>query len=118
MQDLIELEEQSWQALSSTNEEAKRFYSNLLTDDAVMLFPGGLRLEGKEVILDSIAAQPWTSFQIEVPKVVSLSEHSGVVVYKVTAQRENSNPYTALIGSTYTLHEGTWKMALHQQTPF
>lgn len=117
MQNLIELEEQSWQALSSAKDEAKRFYSSLLTEDAVMLFPGGMRIEEKEKILESLGAQPWASFRLEEPRVLPLSESSGVVVYRIVAQREGSSPYEALISSTYSLREGNWKLVLHQQTP-
>lgn len=117
MEYLIELEHQSWQALSSTNEDAVAFYRDLLTDNAVMLFPGGLRLEGKEVILKSIGAQPWVSVQLEEPRVLSLSQDSGIVAYKVSAQREGSDPYVALISSAYISLEGEWKLAFHQQTP-
>ncbi|MBD2256117.1 nuclear transport factor 2 family protein [Pseudanabaena sp. FACHB-2040] len=116
-QDLIALEEQGWQALSSAGEAGKRFYSSVLRDDAVMLFPGGMRLDGKEKILAALAAQPWQSFQIEESQVISFSENASAVVYKVTAQREGGDPYVALINSTYVRREGTWQLVLHQQTP-
>ena len=117
MQDLIELEEQGWQALSSAGEVSKKFYSAVLHDDAIMLFPGGMLINGKAKILASLAAQPWESFQIEEPQVISLSENAGVLVYRVTAQREGTNTYVALISSTYILSDGMWKLVLHQQTP-
>ncbi len=117
MQDLIELEEQGWQALSSEGEASKKFYSSVLRDDAIMLFPGGMLVDGKEKILGSLDTQPWKSFQIEELQVISLSENAAVLVYKVTAQREGSDPYVALITSTYVLSDGRWKLVLHQQTP-
>lgn len=117
MQDLIEIEEQGWQALSTDVEASKKFYSSVLRDDAVMLFSGGMIIEGKEKILQSLAAQPWKSFQIEEPRVISLSEGAEVLIYRVTAQREGSEPYVALINSTYELSGGMWKLVLHQQTP-
>lgn len=117
MQDLIKLEEEGWQALSSEGDAGKRFYRSVLREDAIMLFPGGMVIEGKEKILESLAAQPWASFRIEGPQVISLSENTGVVIYKVTANRENSDPYAALISSTYVLKDGKWKLAVHQQTP-
>lgn len=116
MQDLVKLEEQGWQALSSQGDAAKNFYSSLLTDDAIMVFPGGILVEGREKILESIGTQPWKSFQIEQTHVISLSENVGVIVYRVTAQREGSNTYVALITSTYALREGKWRLVLHQQT--
>jgi hypothetical protein len=117
MQHLLELEEQGWQALSSDGESGKRFYSSVLRDDAVMLFPGGMLIEGKGNILESLAAVPWKSFLIEEPRVIPLSESAGVLVYRVTAQREVGAPYTALISSTYVRQGGTWKLVVHQQTP-
>jgi Domain of unknown function (DUF4440) len=117
MQNLIELEEQGWQALSSEGETSKKFYGSILHNDAVMLFPGGMFIRGKEKILASLAAQPWKSFQIEEPLVISLSESAGILTYRVTAQRESGNPYMALISSTYARSNGAWKLILHQQTP-
>jgi len=117
MNDLMKLEEQGWKALSSEENVAKEFYGSILTDDAVMLFPAGMSIEGKENILRSIGSQPWKSFQLQAPRVISLSEGAAVIVYKVTAQREDSKQYVALISSTYALHEGKWKLVLHQQTP-
>ena len=86
-------------------------------DDATIVFSGGIRISGKEKILESLATQPWKSFQIEDPQVISLSENAEVVVYRVTAQREGSEAYVAFISSTYVLNNGTWKLILHQQTP-
>ena len=117
MQDLIDLEEQGWQALSTDVEASKKFYSSILRDDAVMLFPGGMIIEGKKKILQSLDAQPLKSFQIEEPRVISLSESAEVLVYRVIAQREGSEPYVALINSTFELSDGMWKLVLHQQTP-
>lgn len=117
MQNLIELEKEGWNALSTEGDAGRKFYNSILRDDAIMVFPGGMLLVGKENILDSLAAQPWESFQIENPQVISLSENSVVLIYKVTAKRENSDPYEALISSTYAKRDGEWKLVHHQQTP-
>ncbi|ARV62450.1 hypothetical protein BZZ01_30885 [Nostocales cyanobacterium HT-58-2] len=117
MQELVKLEEQGWQALSSKGDAAKKFYGSLLTEDAIMIFPSGMLVEGREKILESIGAQPWKSFQMKEPHWILLSEKAAVIVYRVTAQREGSNIYVALISSTYALREGKWKLVVHQQTP-
>ena len=109
-QDLLQLEEQGWRALSLEGNAGKKFYSSLLADDAVMLFPGGMFIWGKEEILRSIGSQPWRTFQIEEAQVIPLSESSSSVAYKVTAQREGGDPYTALVSSTYSLQQGDWKL--------
>lgn len=117
MQELIELEKQGWRALPSEGEAGKDFYSSVLAEDAVMLFPGGILIDGKENILESIGSQPWESFEIEDPRVIRLSEDAGVLAYKVSAQREGSDLYVALVSSIYVLDQGTWRLVFHQQTP-
>jgi hypothetical protein len=116
MQELIELEEQGWRALSTQGDAGQKFYASVLREDAVMLFPGGMRIVGRERILQSLSAQPWSSFQIENPQLVSLSPTAATLVYTVTAQRKGSEPYVALASSTYVRVE-TWQLVVHQQTP-
>ena len=118
MDELTNLEEKSWQALASAEEgAARKFYSDLLTDDTMVVFPGGVRIKGKAKILESFAAQPWETFQFEDQHVLELLEKVVAVVYQVTARREGNDPYTALISSVYTHDGDRWKLALHQQTP-
>lgn len=115
MHELMKLEEQGWRALSTEGDAAKKFYASVLREDAVMLFPGGMRIAGKERILESMSAQPWDSFRIENPQILPLSADAATLVYTVTAQR-GSEPYVALISSTYVRAE-TWQLVVHQQTP-
>lgn len=117
MNELLKIEKEGWQALSTTIDAASKFYHSILCEDAVMVFPGGLVFVGKEKILESFAEQPWDTFQIENVRVVALSETSSILVYKVTARRGKSDPYEALISSTYVYRDGSWMLAYHQQTP-
>jgi hypothetical protein len=55
MDDLLDLEKQGWNALTLGNEEAQKFYSSLLREDAVMVFPGGMQITGKDQILESFS---------------------------------------------------------------
>lgn len=116
MNELIELEERGWKALSTEGDAGKTFYASVLRDDAVMLFPGGIFIDGRESILQSLGAQPWETFQIESPKVVSLTADAATLVYRVTACREGSQPYVAQVSSTYVRDSG-WRLVVHQQTP-
>jgi hypothetical protein len=116
MDELLELEKSGWHALSSDGDAGKRFYERILRNDSVMLFPGGMRLVGKDQILDSLGAQPWASFEIQNPALTELSPRVRTLVYRVTARREDSPLYEALISSTYVLEAGSWKLVLHQQT--
>ncbi len=117
MPDLINLEHQGWKALSSAPDEALKFYSNILAEDAEMIFPGGIRLIGREQILATMGGPPWQSFEISEERLAVLSDTAGAVTYKVIARREGAEPYQALICSTYALHAGEWRLVIHQQTP-
>lgn len=116
MKELIELEQQGWEALSKGGDAGKRFYASILRKDAVMLFPGGMRIEGREQILNTLDTQPWQSFRIEEAAIVALGENVASLLYKVTAKRKENPPFVALISSTYA-REQEWKLVIHQQTP-
>jgi uncharacterized protein (TIGR02246 family) len=117
MNELLKIEKEGWHALSTNGDVAKTFYRSLLCEDAMMVFPGGMVLVGKEKILESFATQPWDTFQIENAQVLELSETASILVYQVTARRGKSEPYEALISSTYVYRDGSWMLAHHQQTP-
>lgn len=116
MDELVELERQGWETLSSDGDAGQRFYASILHQDAVMLFPGGMRIVGRDQILESLGSQPWKTYRIEHAHVISLAANAAALVYHVTAQREASPPYVALVSSTY-VRDPTWKLVLHQQTP-
>ena len=82
-----------------------------------MMFPGGMQIKGKNNILESISSQPWKSFEIEDPIVICVSEQVRILAYRVTALREGSRLYTALISSTYIHKANEWKLIFHQHTP-
>lgn len=117
LKELLDLETQGWRALSSEVEVARKFYARLLSEDAVMLFPGGIVVEGKEQILASLGAKPWKTFQIKEPRVVRASGGAGILFYRVTAQREKGIVYSALISSAYRETDGVWLLWFHQHTP-
>lgn len=116
MKELVELEQQGWEALSKKGSAGKRYYRSILREDAEMLFPGGMRIAGRENILESIGSHPWDTFQLEDTKVISLTKNAAIIVYKVTAHRKGSQIYKALVSSTYSRKED-WKLVVHQQTP-
>jgi hypothetical protein len=116
MAEIVELEKQGWRALSTEGDAGRRFYTSVLRNDSVMLFPGGIRIEGRENILQSLGPQPWESFQIEDAQVFWLTSNAATLVYKATAQRKGSPPYAALISSTY-VRDPDWKLVVHQHTP-
>ena len=111
---LLALEEQGWQALADGT--GADFYRRYLTDDALMVVPGGVL--SREVVLQFMeSAPPWAWFRIEAARVLPLTEDSAVVAYQATAQREGQAEYSALMSTVYVRRDGAWKVAFHQQTP-
>lgn len=116
MKDLLILEQHGWEALASGSEAANLFYEKLLREDAVMIFPGGMRIVGRQQILQSLDDQPWDSYEIHETKVVDIDANTKTLVYRVAARREGSPLYEALISSTYVFTNDTWKLVLHQHS--
>ncbi len=117
LDELLHRETAGWRALSTSLEAAREFYAAVLRDDAVMLFPSGLRLVGKAAILDSFDARPWRGFALESPAVIELGSDAAALTYRVAADGGGSEPYRALASSTYVRDGREWRLALHQQTP-
>ena len=111
---LVDLEREGWEALSSGR--GGEYYREHLADNALMAFSFGV-MTRDEAIAAMESAPPWASFELKDPRVVELTEDSGVVVYAVEARREGQEPYAAVVSSTFVRHDGAWKLAFHQQTP-
>ena len=116
-QDLLELERHSWEALSSGGEAAAEHYTEVLADDVLMLLPGGLVIDDRQKVIDSMRGAPWDAFDIVDERVLALDGRSAVVAYRATARR-GDHVYEALFNSTYVRDDsGSWRLVLHQQTP-
>ena len=113
---VIALEEQGWEALSSDGETARVFYERVLDRSVVMILPGGLTLDDRAVIIDSMSGQPWSSYELADLRSFQPTEDTAVVTYGVVAERD-SQAYSALMSSLYVLRDGEWKLTFHQQTP-
>lgn len=111
---LIALEHDGWQALVAGNGGA--YHREHLTANAVMAFPFGT-LPREDALAAMEAAPPWKRFEIRDPQVVELGHDSGVVVYRVVAQRPGDEPYAAVVGSTFVRDNDGWKLDFHQQSP-
>ena len=112
---LIELERAGWEALSTPGAGAD-FYRKQLTEDALMVFGFGV-LDRGQALEAMASAPPWSSFRIEEPRVLELTGDSAVLTYLAIAQREGEAAYSGRTTSVYVRSNGSWRMALHQQTP-
>jgi hypothetical protein len=115
--DPIELEKQGWRALATGGAEAAAFYDEVLADDVVMLLPGGLVLDDRAQILESMSGPPWSTYVLEDLRELRPAPDVAVVHYGVVAQRGSPPPYHALVASTYVRGPDGWRLVLHQQTP-
>jgi hypothetical protein len=114
--ELLELERLGWEALSASGGPSPAaHFGGVLADDAVFLLPGGLVLQGRDAILESMEVPPWTSYVLDHQQVVLLSAHAAAVVYRGSAVRAES-PYRALFSSTYRGSGQDWSLVVHQQT--
>lgn len=113
---LSALEERGWEALSSSPAAARTFYEQVLDSTAAMLLPGGMVLDDRAAIVDSMSGQPWSAYELEEMQTLQPTDDTAVVTYGVVAQRDGQE-YSALISSVYVRRDDEWKLTFHQQTP-
>ena len=113
---LAALERQGWESLSSHGEAARAFYDRVLDDRVVMVLPGGISLDDRATIVESMSGRPWTRYALEDLRSFRPTPDTGVVTYAVVAERDGQE-YSALISSVYAKRSDGWKLVFHQQTP-
>lgn len=114
--DVIELERRGWTALTTSGDEAARFYDELLADDVVMVLPGGMVIAERAQAVAAMAGPPWDHVDLGPLRAVALTDDCVAVVYRATAHRSGSG-YEAWFTSTYARRDDAWRLAVHQQTP-
>lgn len=112
---LLAAEQDGWDALCRG--EGGRYYSELMTPDAVMILVNGQVLTGQTIVDSLKDAPPWTSFELVDPRIVPLSPTAAAVVYTARAVRDaEDEPFVAVMSSVYCQIEGRIRLALYQQT--
>lgn len=114
--DLTALERRGWDALSADGEAAREFYERVLDERVVMLLPGGMVLDDRAGIIESLSGRPWSRYALDDLRAFQPTEDLGIVTYGAVARRDGEE-YSALVSSVYVLRGGAWRLALHQQTP-
>ena len=115
-EEIVRLERRGWDALTEGGAAAQHFFADVLSDNPVFVFPGGLVLDGRRAILDSMSGPGWSRYDLSDLRVVPVGDDAAVVVYRAEAEREGDH-YTATCASTYVCRDGTWQLCLHQQSP-
>jgi len=116
LDELLGLERAGWEALSTDGSTAASFYDDVLASDVLVLLPGGMVIDDREGMVDSMRGDPWDSYDLQDERVMPLGGSAAVVAYRAVARRAGQE-YAALCNSTYVRQDGRWKLALHQQTP-
>lgn len=116
LDELLNLEHRGWKSLCDGT--GADFYARIMTGDAVMVLAHGQVFDRRAVIDSLNEAPPWRTYEIADERLVTLSDHHAILVYTGRAYREEDEPaFTALMSSVYTRADGTWRLALYQQTP-
>jgi hypothetical protein len=79
-EELIGLERAGWEALSAGGDAAASFYQDVLASKVLMLLPGGLRLDDREEVINSMRGAPWDSFDLSDEQVLRLGREGAVLV--------------------------------------
>jgi Domain of unknown function (DUF4440) len=113
--ELVKLERAGWEALSQPGSGVP-FYENILTPDALMVFPVGAL--NRDETLDAIRRSvPWEHYRMDEVHTFRPLPTVGIVTYYGVANRPGQSDYAAWMSSVYVLVGETWKLALYQQSP-
>ena len=116
MDDLLALEHAGWASLCDGT--GSDFYGDLMSDSGVMVLANGSVMTRNDVVEALAQAPPWERYEIDDVRLVELGADSTALVYIGTGYRgDNDPPFVGVMTSVYVRHNGTWKLALYQQTP-
>ncbi|MEV6644182.1 nuclear transport factor 2 family protein [Amycolatopsis sp. NPDC051371] len=113
--ELIDLEQQGWQALMATLAAARKFYDGVFDERIVVLLSDLPPIRTRGEALDALCGSAWEEFRLHGLRCVELSEGTGVVRYSIAATR-SALPYSAQVSSVYARRPGGWKLTFHQRT--
>lgn len=116
MDELLELEHQGWQSLCDGT--GAEFYARVMTEQGVMVLAHGFVLDREAIASSLNESPPWRTYEISEPRTIELDPDSAVLVYTGSAERgDDEPPFRALMSSVYTRRDGSWRLAVYQQTP-
>ncbi|GAB4007442.1 hypothetical protein GCM10029992_61200 [Glycomyces albus] len=114
--ELLSAERAGWDALCEGT--GAEFYGSKMTEDGMMVLAHGFALDRSEVAASLREAPPWSGYEITDTRLICLGSDAAAITYRARAWRDGEDTeFTALMSSVYTRTEGSWKLALYQQTP-
>ena len=110
---LLREEHAGWKAILAGH--GGDHYARAMTRDALMIVDGAVL--GRDDVSASFAGvAPWDSYEIHEPAIVRLGDHAGVVAYRAVTRR-GGDTVELRMSTTYLYGGGSWRVAMHQQTP-
>ena len=114
--ELLDLEHGGWRSLCAGT--GANFYGRIMTDDGVMVLADGAVLDRTAVVASLADAPVWDEYTITDERLIAPSDDRAVLVYTGRARRAgNALPFVARMSSVYVRLDGSWRLALYQQTP-
>jgi hypothetical protein len=115
-QTLLDLERRGWDSLCDGT--GSTFYGDLMTVDGLMVLADGSVMDRDAVVASLEHASPWQSYDIDDPRVIDAGDGTAAVVYTGTGYRDGDQPaFVSVMSSVYVRRNGSWRLALYQQTP-
>jgi hypothetical protein len=115
LDELSDLEHLGWAALcAGTGHE---FYGDLMTENGLMVFPGGMIMDRDQVVAALADSPPWLRFEIRHERLVETPDGAALVYLASAWRSADELPFEAAMSSLYVRGDGRWRLALYQQTP-
>lgn len=105
-------------ALEATKNSDADFYQSYLDDNAMAIVPFGVF--DKEAIVQQMGSvnSQFKSSRIDDTRAIVLTPESGIVTYKATYEKQDSDIISEVFVTTvYAKINGDWKGVFYQQTP-
>ncbi|MFD0689981.1 nuclear transport factor 2 family protein [Actinomadura fibrosa] len=115
---LLTLEYGLWDAMTAPTGRDAYFRERLLDDGGLTVMEPLCMIDRETCLKEAAAAPPVLEYDIESPRVIRLTEDSGLVVYHMTHRREGQPTLAGGVTSVYVRRDGKWWLAYHQVTPY
>lgn len=115
LDELLFIEHRGWTSLCDST--GADFYGSIMTDDGVMVLAHGVVMDRDAVVASLNEAPPWRTYEISDARLVNAGKDATALTYTGRAYREGDEPaFEGLMSSVYVYGEGSWGLALYQQT--
>lgn len=87
-----------------------------MTDDPRIVLADATVTSRRDVVDSLEHSPPWSSYTIDDPVLLSISDDVTALLYTGTGHRDDGDDFTGRMTSVYVRHASQWRLALYQQT--